>query len=132
MNRRAPQCMVFTVAVAIVMLGNSTARAQTQPFMGKWIHQGQRGVSALEFSPGERGVIGPLRGHFHYSVVLDDGRLLDGEGSYVYRSILPNRGWLVLHFADGRVSREHEVTRDSTSLNIAHYGVTWTYVRQGQ
>jgi hypothetical protein len=128
MNRRMPQFVVF--AVAVVILGNFPAKARAQSFAGKWINQGPKGVSVLEFFPGDRHIIGPVRGVFHYSVVLDDGRMINGDGAYVYRSVLPNRGWLILHFADGSVTREHEVTRDPNSLSIAHYGVTRTYVRQ--
>ncbi len=128
MYRRIPQLVVFTVAV--VVLASSPAKAHAQSFAGKWMNQGPRGVSVMEFFPGDKHIIGPIRGVFRYTLVLDDGRVISGDGSYVYRSILPNRGWLTLNFADGQVTREHEVTRDSTSLSIAHYGVTRTYVRQ--
>src|SRR5271167_4498043 len=110
MSRRIPKFVVFTIAV--VILGNCPAKAQAQSFAGKWINQGPKGVSVLEILPGDRRIIGPVRGVFHYSIVLDDGRAFNGDGTYVYRSILPNRGWLVLHFADGQVTREHEVLRD--------------------
>ena len=128
MKRRMPQFLVF--AVAVVILGNCPAKAHAQSFAGKWINPGPRGVSVLDFSPGDRHIIGPTRGVFHYSIVLDDGHVINGDGAYTYRSILPNRGWLILTFADGQVTREHEVLRDSTTLIIAHYGVTRAYVRQ--
>jgi hypothetical protein len=129
MNRRVPLVVVFALAVGSILAGPS-AKVQAQSFAGKWVHEGPKGVSVLEFWPGEKHVIGPVRGHFHYSIVLDDGRVIAGEGSYVYRSVLPKRGWLVLHFADGLVTREHEHIVDSSLLRIEHYGVTRTYVRK--
>jgi hypothetical protein len=98
--------------------------------VGKWVNQGPRGVSVLEFSPSDRHILGPARGVFHYSVVLDDGRMFTGDGAYTYRSILPNRGWLILTFADGHVTREHEVTSNPNALSIVHYGVSRMYVRE--
>jgi hypothetical protein len=129
MNRRVPQFVVFAFAVGFV-LASPSAKAQAQQFTGKWVHEGPKGVSVLEFFPGDKRIIGPIRGQFRHSIMLDDGRMIVGEGSYVYRSILPNRGWLILHFADGHVTREHEYIGDSGVLRIAHHGVTWTYVRQ--
>src|ERR1700677_2644335 len=128
MNRRVPQFVVFALAVG-VMLGSSSAKAQAQSFAGRWVHQGPKGESILEFFPGESRVIGPVRGNFHHSIVLDDGRVIVGEGSYVFRSILPNRCWLTLYVADGHVTHEREVTVDSGLLRIEHHGVTRMYAR---
>jgi hypothetical protein len=128
MNGRVPQFVVFALAAGSILTGSSNIQAQS--FAGKWVHEGPKGVSVLEFMPGEKHVVGPVRGQFRYSIVLDDGRVIAGEGSYVYRSVLPKRGWLVLHFADGLVTREHEHIVDSNLLRIEHYGVTRTYVRK--
>jgi hypothetical protein len=129
MYPRMPMFVAFSLAVG-VLLASSSTRAQAQSFTGKWVHEGPKGVSVIEFFAGESRVIGPVRGRFHHTIVLDDGRVIEGEGSYVFRSILPNRGWLVLHFADGHVTREHEQTLDSRFLRIEHHGITRTYVRQ--
>jgi hypothetical protein len=129
MIRRIPMYLMFSLAVGIVVAG-TPARAQAQSFVGKWVHEGPRGVSIMEFFPGDSRIIGPTKGRFHHSVILDDGRVIAGDGTYVYRSILPNRGWLILHFADGHVTREHEHTADSRYLRIEHHGVVRTYVRQ--
>jgi hypothetical protein len=129
MNRRVPLFVVFALASGFILAG-SASKVQAESFAGKWVHEGPKGVSILEFFPGEKHLIGPDRGRFHYSVVLDDGRVIAGEGSYLFRSVLRNRGWLVLHFADGHVTREHEHTIDSMLLRIEHYGVTRTYVRK--
>jgi hypothetical protein len=129
MNRRVPLFVVFALAIGFTLAGTS-AQAQAQSFAGRWVHEGPKGVSVLEFFPGESHVIGPIRGRFHHSIVLDDGRMIVGDGEYVFRSILPKRGWLVLHFADGHVTREHEHIVDANLLRIEHHGVSWTYVRQ--
>jgi hypothetical protein len=129
MNRRMPLLVVIALAVGFTLAGPS-AKAQAQTFAGKWVHQGPKGTSVLEFYPGDKPVIGPIKGRFHHSIVLDDGRVIVGEGTYVFRSVLPNRGWLVLHFADGHVTREHEHTMDANVLRIEHHGITRTYVRQ--
>jgi hypothetical protein len=129
MNRRIPLFLVFTLAVGYTLAGSS-AKAQAQSFTGKWIYQGPKGTSVLEFLPGEKRVLGPTRGVFHHSLVLDDGRVIQGDGHYVFRSIGPNRGWLTLHFADGHVTTEHEHTTTDNSMNVRHHGVTRIYVRQ--
>src|SRR5580704_437355 len=79
MNRRIPMFAVFALAVGFTLAG-SPAKAQAQSFAGRWVHEGPKGVSVLEFSPGTSHVIGPVRGHFHHSIVLDDGRVIAGEG----------------------------------------------------
>jgi hypothetical protein len=129
MNRRVPLMGVFALAVGFILAGSS-AKVQAETFAGKWVHEGPKGVSTLEFFPGEKRLVGPERGHFHYSIVFDDGRVIVGEGSYVFRSILPRRGWLILHFEDGHVTREHEHSLDSNLLRLEHHGVTRTYVRK--
>jgi hypothetical protein len=129
MNRRVPLFVVFALAVGFTLAGSS-ARVQAESFSGKWVHVGPKGTSTLEFFAGEKHVIGPDRGLFHHSIVLDDGRVIQGDGSYIFRHILPNRGWLILHFADGHVTREHEHIIGSSELELRHYGVTRTYLRQ--
>jgi hypothetical protein len=129
MNRRMPLLVVFAIAF-VYSLAGSCAKAQAQSFTGKWVHQGVKGTSILEFLPGEKRVLGPTKGAFHHSLVLDDGRVIQGDGHYVFRSIGPNRGWLTLHFADGNVTHEHEHTNTDNSLSVRHHGVTRTYVRQ--
>ena len=89
----------------------------------------QKGASVLEFYPGERHLVRPMTGQFH-SIVLDDGRVIQGDGHYVLRFAGPNRGWLVLHFSDGHVTREHEHTFGPNTLLLEHHGTTRTYVRQ--
>jgi hypothetical protein len=129
MNRRTPLFVVFTCAV-VYTLAVSSAPAHAQAFTGKWVHQGPKGTSILEFFPGEKRVVGPTRGVFHHSLVLDDGRVILGDGHYLFRSIGPNRGWLTLYFADGNVTHEHEHTATDNSMNVRHHGLTRTYVRQ--
>jgi hypothetical protein len=129
MSRRVPQFVLFSLAICALFTG-SPAKAQAQSFTGKWVYPGPKGISVLEFFPGESRMVGPVRGHFHHSIILDDGRLIEGEGSYVYRSVLPKRGWLVLTFADGHVTREHEHTVDAQMLRIEHHGITRMYVRE--
>jgi hypothetical protein len=75
-------------------------------------------------------LIGPMRGQFRHSIVLDDGRTIVGEGSYIFRSIGPNRGWLTLTFSDGHVTHEHEHTINSSVLSVRHHGLTRNYLRQ--
>jgi hypothetical protein len=128
MKRRVPSFALF--ALALGLLACTSTKVQAQSFTGKWIHEGPKGMSVLEFFPGEKKIIGPTRGRFHHSLVLDDGRVVEGDGTYVFRSVLPNRGLLVLHFADGHVTREHEHTIDSHFLRIEHHGLIRTYVRQ--
>jgi hypothetical protein len=122
--------MLIACALAVAWTLVGSARAQAQSFTGKWMHEGARGISTLEFFPGDKRIVGPVRGQFHHSVVLDDGRVIQGDGWYVYRSVVPNRGWLTLHFADGHVTTEHEHTVNSIGLRIEHHGVTRTYFRQ--
>jgi hypothetical protein len=129
MNRGVPSSLVFALALGLAFAGLS-ARAQAQTFVGRWVHQGPRGESVLEFYPSEKHLIGPARGRFHHTLILDDGRAITGDGYYVFRSIGPKRGWLVLHFSDGHVTREHEHTLDATSLRIDHHGHSRVYVRQ--
>jgi hypothetical protein len=129
MNRRV-YLMVVCVLAAGWALGGSAGTAQAQSFVGKWVHQGPRGASVLEFFPGEKKVVGPTRGTFRHQIYLDDGRVIQGDGYYVFRSVLPNRGWLTLHFADGHVTQEHEHTTASTVLSVRHHGITRNYVRQ--
>jgi hypothetical protein len=129
MNRRVPLFVVFAFAVGYTLAGFS-ATAQAQSFAGKWVHQGPKGTSVIEFLPGEKRVLGPTRGVFHHSMLLDDGRVIQGDGHYVFRSVAPKRGWLILHFADGHVTREHELTNSDNSLNLRHHGLTRTYIRQ--
>ena len=121
--------VVFVLAVGYTLAGSS-ATAQAQSFTGKWVHQGPKGTSIIEFFPGEKRVLGPTRGVFHHSILLDDGRVIQGDGHYVFRSVGPNRGWLTLHFANGHVTHEHEHTSTDKSLNLRHHGLTRTYVRQ--
>jgi hypothetical protein len=129
MNRRVSLFVVFALAVGYTLAG-SAAPVRAQAFTGKWIHQGPRGASVIEFFPGEKHVLGPTRGAFRHSIVLDDGRVIQGDGHYIFRSIGPNRGWLTLHFADGHVTHEHEHTTSDTVLNLRHHGLTRTYVRK--
>ncbi len=103
---------------------------QAQSFSGKWVHADPKGVSVLEFFPGTKHLVGPIRGQFHHSILLDDGQRLEGNGFYVFRFVAPNRGWLILHFADGHVTREHEHTIDGTVLRLGHHGFIRTYLRQ--
>lgn len=121
--------VVFALAVGYTLVGSS-AKAQAQAFTGKWVYQGPKGTSVLEFMPGEKRVLGPTKGVFHHSLLLDDGRAIQGNGHYVFRSIGANRGWLTLHFADGHVTHEHEHTNTDNSMNVRHHGVTRSYVRQ--
>ena len=95
---RVSLLVVFVLAVGYTLAGAS-ATAQAQSFTGKWVHQGRKGTSIIEFFPGEKRVLGPTRGVFHHSILLDDGRVIQGDGHYVFRSVGPNRGWLTLHFA---------------------------------
>ena len=128
--RRVSLLGVFALAIGFTLAGSaSTARAQA--FTGKWIHQGQKGTSYIEFMSGEKRVLGPTKGAFHHMILLDDGRLIQGDGHYVFRSIGPKRGWLTLYFADGHVTHEHEFTSD-TMMNIRHHGITQTYVRRAE
>jgi hypothetical protein len=129
MNRRVSLFVLFVLALGCTLAG-SPARAQAQSFAGKWVHQGPRGTSVLDFFPGEKHVIGPIKGQFHHSIILDDGRVVEGNGWYVFRNVLPNRGWLILHFADGHVTREHEHTVGSTVLRLRAHGCIRDYVRQ--
>jgi len=129
MNRRVPLLLVFALAVGYTFAGSSTP-VRAQSFTGKWVHQGPKGSSFIEFMPGEKKVLGPTRGVFHHMILLDDGRLLQGDGHYTFRSIGPNRGWLTLYFADGHVTHEHEHTTSDTMLNIRHHGMTQVYVRR--
>jgi hypothetical protein len=129
MNRRVPLFVVFAFAVVYTVAGSS-ATVHAQSFSGKWVHQGPKGTSILEFLPAEKRVVGPMRGSFHHSLLLDDGRVIHGNGHYVFRSVGPNRGWLTLHFADGQVTREHEHTTTDNSMKLRHHGLTRTYVRQ--
>jgi len=129
MNRRLSLFVVFVLAVGCTLV-HSSARAQAQSFSGKWVHQGPRGVSILDFYPGDKHLVGPVRGQFHHTIVFDDGRVLDGLGWYVFRNALPNRGWLALHFSDGHVTREHEHTVGGTVLRLRHHGVVRDYVHQ--
>jgi hypothetical protein len=129
MTRRVGLLVVFTLAVGGTLAGGST-EARAQSFTGKWVHQGPRGVSVLDFFPGDKHVIGPTRGHFHHSIVLDDGRVLEGTGWYVFRNVLPNRGWLTLHFSDGHVTHEHEHVIGASVLRMRHHGVLRDYLRQ--
>lgn len=126
---RASLLLVFALAAGYTLAG-STATVQAQSFTGKWVHKGPKGSSYLEFFPGEKRVLGPTRGQFHHMILLDDGRLIQGDGHYVFRSIGPNRGWLTLHFADGHVTHEHEYMSTDNSMNVRHHGLTRTYVRQ--
>lgn len=121
--------VVFALAVGCTLAG-STGTARAQSFTGKWVHQGPKGSSYIEFMPGEKRVLGPTRGVFHHMILLDDGRLIQGDGHYLYRSIGPNRGWLTLHFADGHVTHEHEHITTDTMLNLRHHGLTQTFVRR--
>jgi hypothetical protein len=129
MNRRASLFVVFVLAIGCT-LAVSLASAQAQPFSGKWVHKGPKGVSVLEFFQGEKKLLGPMRGQFHHSLVLDDGRVIEGDGQYTLRFIVPNRGWLTLRFADGHVTKEHEHTLGAKELRLRHHGTMWTYVRQ--
>lgn len=129
MNGRMSLFALFVLAIGCSLVGTS-ARAQAQSFVGKWAFQGPRGTSVMEFFPGEKHLIGPMRGSFHHSIILDDGRLIEGSGTYVFRSVLPNRGWLTLTFADGHVTTEHEQVLEGTVLSIRHHGITRNYVRQ--
>jgi hypothetical protein len=129
MKRRVPLLVVFALAVGYTFAG-SAATAQAQSFTGKWVHQGPKGTSILEFLPGEKRILGPTKGVFHHTLVLDDGRVVQGDGHYTFRSIGPNRGWLTLQFADGIVTHEHEHTTTDNSMNVRHHGVTRAYVRQ--
>jgi hypothetical protein len=126
---RASLFVVFSLAVGYTLTG-SAATVQAQSFTGKWVHQGPKGSSYIEFLPGEKRVLGPTRGAFHHMILLDDGRLIQGDGHYVFRSIGPNRGWLTLHFADGHVTHEHEHMNTDNSMYVRHHGLTRTYVRQ--
>ena len=125
---RVSLLVVFVLAVGYTLAGAS-ATAQAQSFTGKWVHQGPKGTSIIEFFPGEKRVLGPTRGVFHHSILLDDGRVIQGDGHYVFRSVGPNRGWLTLHFADGHVTTEHEHTSSDTMMNLRHHGLTRTYRR---
>ena len=129
MNRRMPLLVVFALAVGYMFAGSS-ATGRAQSFTGKWVHQGPKGTSVMEFLPGEKRVVGPIRGVFHHTLLLDDGRVVQGDGHYVFRSVGPNRGWLTLHFADGHVTHEHEHTTTDKSLNLRHHGLTRIYIRQ--
>jgi hypothetical protein len=126
--KRVSLLAVFALAIGFTLAGSaSTARAQA--FTGKWVHQGPKGTSFIEFMPGEKRILGPTKGAFHHMILLDDGRLIQGDGHYVFRSIGPKRGWLTLYFADGHVTHEHELTSE-TMLNIRHHGITQTYIRR--
>lgn len=129
MNRRIPLLVAFAIAVTYSLAG-SAATAHAQSFTGKWVHQGPKGASVMEFFAGEKHIIGPTKGAFRYTVVLDDGRVIQGDGHYLFRSIGPNRGWLTLHFADGHVTHEHEHMSKDTTLNLRHHGLTRVYQRQ--
>ena len=128
MNRRVSLVVLFALAAGLTLAGAS-GRAQAQSFTGKWVHEGPKGVSVLEFFPGEKHLLRPMTGVFHHSIVFDDGRVLQGDGHYVLRFAGPNRGWLVLHFSDGHVTREHE-HNFGPSLRLEHHGVSRIYVRQ--
>lgn len=129
MKRRGTLLMAFALAIASVVAGPSV-KAQAQAFTGKWVFEGPKGPSILEFFPGERKLLGPTRGYFRHTVVLDNGKVINGDGSYVFRHIGPNRGWLTLHFSDGHVTTEHEHTVGGTVLSIRHHGLTRNYTRQ--
>ncbi len=129
MNRRVPLLLVFAFAVGYTLAG-SAATARAQSFAGKWVHQGPKGSSFIEFLPGEKRVLGPIRGVFHHSVLLEDGRLIQGDGHYVFRSVGPKRGWLTLYFADGHVTHEHEHTSSDTMLTLRHHGLTQIFSRR--
>ena len=129
MNGRVSFLVACALAVGC-MLGASAARVQAQSFSGKWVQRDPKGASVLEFFPGDKHVIGPMRGKFHHSTLLADGRVLQGDGSYVFRFVSPNRGWLTLHFPDGHVTREHEHTLGATVLRLRHHGLVRTYVRE--
>jgi hypothetical protein len=120
--------VLFALALGYSLAGSATS-AHAQTFTGKWVHQGTKGVSNLEFFPGEQPLVGPTRGTFRHSTILDDGRTVQGDGRYIFRSLGPNRGRLTLHFADGHVTKEHEHTAGGM-LSLRHHGVTRTYVRQ--
>lgn len=128
MHRLISAAVMFALVAGTLAMG--PARAQAQTFGGKWIFQGPRGVSVLEFFPGEKKVIGPMRGSFRHSIVLDDGRVIEGTGTYTFRSVLPNRGWLTLAFSDGHVTHEHEHAVGGSVLSLRHHGVVRNYVRQ--
>jgi hypothetical protein len=129
MKARVSLFVLFALVAGYVAL-SLPATAQAQSFSGKWVHRGPKGLSVFEFFPGEKHAVGPTRGAFRHSIVLDDGRMIEGMGHYVFRSVGPNRGWLTLHFADGHVTREHEHTIGAVAMNVRHHGVTRTYVRQ--
>jgi hypothetical protein len=129
MNRRVVLSVAFVFAGGFAFVGDPSA-ARAQSFTGKWVHHGQRGTSVLEFFPGEKRLIGPTRGAFHHTILLDDGRVIQGDGHYIYRHVTPNRGWLTLHFSDGHVTHEHEHTTSDLVLNLRHHGLTRTYLRQ--
>jgi hypothetical protein len=129
MKRGVSLFVVWALAVGYTLAGCSV-RAQAQSIEGKWVHQGPRGVSVLEFFPGDKRLVGPVRGHFHHSIILDDGRVCEGDGHYVLRFARHNKGWLVLHFSDGHVTREHEHTFGPAELRLEHHGVLRTYIRQ--
>src|ERR1700735_4822063 len=129
MNRHMFLLVVFALGVSYTLAGPA-ANAQAQAFSGKWVYQGPKGASVLEFYPAEKRLIGPTKGVFHHSIVLDDGRVLQGDGTYVFRHVLPNRGWLTLTFSDGHVTREHEHTINGTRLEVRHHGVFRVYIRQ--
>lgn len=129
MKRCVSLLVLFVLAVGCTLAGAS-ARAEAQSFTGKWVHQGPRGLSVIEFFPGEKKIVGPMRGSFRHTLILDDGRVIEGTGTYTFRYVVPNRGWLTLQFADGHVTTEHEHTVSANVLSIRHHGVTRSYVRQ--
>jgi hypothetical protein len=127
MNRRVSLFTGIALAVGCLLMG---ATAQAQTFAGKWVHNGPKGVSSLEFYPGDRMPTGAVRGHFHHSIIMDDGRVIEGYGTYVLRFATNNRGRLVLHFSDGHVTREHEHTFGPNVLRLEHHGLIRDYIRQ--
>jgi hypothetical protein len=129
MKSRVSLLVLFSAAVGCTLAWCS-APLQAQSFAGKWVHQGPKGVSTLEFFPGDKPPIGALRGRFHHSIVLDDGRLLVGDGHYVLRRSNSHKGVLILHFSDGHSSREREHTFGANELQLEHHGVIRTYIRQ--
>jgi hypothetical protein len=121
--------MLSALAVGVTLAGSS-GPANAQSLTGKWVFQGSRGISYLEIFPGEKHAIGPMRGSFRHSIVLDDGRVIEGTGTYTFRYIVPNRGWLTLTFSDGHVTTEHEHAVGANVLSLRHHGVIRNYVRQ--
>jgi len=129
MNRRVSLFVGLVLGMGFLLTGAS-ARAQAQSLEGKWVHEGPKGVSFLEFYAGDKMPWGAVRGSFHHSLVMDDGRVLEGYGRYVLRFANNHRGRLVLHFSDGHVTRELEHTFGPNVMHLEHHGLVRTYVRQ--